>query len=63
MFLVTVLKQQSADTIVVMPPPSSDILEKPKNEADQLGMLTDMSGSDVDIITAVTLGDSDLHGY
>ncbi|ORY64775.1 inosine triphosphate pyrophosphatase-like protein [Leucosporidium creatinivorum] len=44
-----------ADTIVVLPPPSLAILEKPRNEADQMGMLQDYNGSTVSVITAVTL--------
>ncbi|KAL8287597.1 hypothetical protein RQP46_003455 [Phenoliferia psychrophenolica] len=45
----------SADTIVVLPPPSSSILEKPRNIVDQYSMLQDYNGSTVEVITAVTL--------
>lgn len=45
-----------ADTVVVLPPPSLSTLEKPRNEADQMGMLQDYNGSTVSVITAVTLG-------
>lgn len=48
--------ETKADTIVVLPAPASAILEKPRNQADQLGMLTDMNGTDVEVVTAVTLG-------
>ncbi|KAK4700910.1 hypothetical protein P7C70_g5332, partial [Phenoliferia sp. Uapishka_3] len=37
----------SADTIVVLPPPSLSILEKPRNIVDQYGMLQDYNGSTV----------------
>lgn len=52
----------AADTIVVLPPPSLSILEKPRNEADQMGMLQDYNGSTVSVITAVTLGELGLLG-
>ncbi|KAI5478934.1 acetylserotonin o-methyltransferase-like protein [Pseudohyphozyma bogoriensis] len=45
----------AADTVVVLPPPSLAILEKPKNKADQMGMLQDYNGSWVNVVTAVTL--------
>lgn len=46
-----------ADTIVVLPGPSSVILEKPRNVLDQIQMLEDCNGSTVKIITAITLGE------
>lgn len=45
-----------ADTVVVLPPPSLAILEKPRNIIDQMGMLQDFNGSYVNVVTAVTLG-------
>lgn len=42
--------------MVVLPPPSLAILEKPRSKADQMGMLQDYNGSEVSVITAVTLG-------
>ncbi|KAM0750728.1 Maf-like protein [Meredithblackwellia eburnea MCA 4105] len=44
-----------ADTVVVLPPPSSTILEKPRNEEDQLSMLQDYNGNTVQVVTGVTL--------
>ncbi|KAK4055806.1 hypothetical protein OIO90_003059 [Microbotryomycetes sp. JL221] len=44
-----------ADTIVVLSGQSPIILEKPRNEADQLRMLQDYNGQTVSVITAVTL--------
>lgn len=55
--LADLLSASSADTIVVLPAPSLAILEKPRNEADQMGMLQDYNGSTVSVITAVTLGE------
>ena len=49
-----------ADTIVVLPPPSASILEKPRNIVDQYSMLQDYNGSTIQVITAVTLGPSSL---
>lgn len=46
----------SADTIVVLAAPHSAVLEKPRNTADQYGMLVDYNGSMVQVITAVTIG-------
>lgn len=49
----------SADTIVVLSPNTAHeiILEKPKNELDQLGMLEDLNDNKVEVMTAVTLGE------
>ncbi|KAM0786577.1 hypothetical protein ACM66B_002033 [Microbotryomycetes sp. NB124-2] len=44
-----------ADTIVVLPGQNPTILEKPRNEQDQLNMLQDYNGQTVSVITAVTL--------
>lgn len=41
----------------MLPPPSLAILEKPRNIIDQHGMLQDLNGARVDVVTAVTLGE------
>ncbi|BGP25867.1 hypothetical protein JCM10295v2_004807 [Rhodotorula toruloides] len=44
-----------ADTVVILPGPDPTILEKPRNEADQLNMLESYQGTKVQVVTGVTI--------